>query len=147
MLETQLTQLASAVSPTKCGKTSAYPKTSRENINAVTTRGGKTTQDPPNPNRVSKETVDDSDEEQLVSLTPIRCTMGKRLPMNFVTLRSYHLPPRSGSQAQMSNSIASWTWFNESTSVCPCWKPCECPPMLGISRIYSLTNGPYLPLK
>jgi hypothetical protein len=51
MVETQLAQLATALPPAV------------ENVNAVTTRGGKTTRDPPYPNHDSRKKADDMAEE------------------------------------------------------------------------------------
>ena len=51
MIETQLAQIAAAI-PIDCNaKLPTQPKNSHENIKAVTTRGGRTTRDPPNPNQ------------------------------------------------------------------------------------------------
>ena len=50
MIETQLAQIAAAIPIDSNGKIPTQPKNSRENVKAVTTRGGKTTHDPPNPN-------------------------------------------------------------------------------------------------
>ena len=50
MIETQLAQIAAAIPIDSNGKIPAQPENSRENVKAVTTRGGKTTHDPPNPN-------------------------------------------------------------------------------------------------
>lgn len=47
MIETQLAQITAAL-PVKLEKTNIY-----ENVKAVTTRGGKSTRDPPNPNHVA----------------------------------------------------------------------------------------------
>jgi hypothetical protein len=55
MLETQLTQLATTVPFAEIGKIPGQPESSLENINTVTTRGGKTTRDPPYPIHVSRE--------------------------------------------------------------------------------------------
>ena len=51
MVETQLAQIATAISIDNNGKIPAEPENSRENIKAMTMRGGKTTRDPPNPNQ------------------------------------------------------------------------------------------------
>jgi len=50
MIETQLAQIATAIPIDSHGKIPAQPENSCENVKAVTTRGGKTTRDPPNPN-------------------------------------------------------------------------------------------------
>ena len=53
MIETQLAQIAIVIPVDSIGKIPAQPKKSLEKINAVTTRGGKSTHDPPNPNQSS----------------------------------------------------------------------------------------------
>ena len=50
MIETQLAQIATTIPTDSNGKIPAQPKNSHENVKAVTTRGGKTTRDPSNPN-------------------------------------------------------------------------------------------------
>ena len=48
MIETQVAQLASSCPNTNAGKLPGQPEVpSKENVSAVTTRGGKTTQEPP----------------------------------------------------------------------------------------------------
>ena len=51
MIETQLAQIAAAIPIDSNGKLPTQPENSRENIKVVTTRGGKTTHDPLNPNQ------------------------------------------------------------------------------------------------
>ena len=51
MIETQLAQIVVAIAIDSHGKILAQPKNSIENVKAVTTRGGNTTHDPPNPNQ------------------------------------------------------------------------------------------------
>ena len=51
MIETQLAQIATAIPIDSNGKIPAQLENSHENVKAVTTRGGKTTRDPPNPNQ------------------------------------------------------------------------------------------------
>ena len=50
MIETKLAQIAAAIPVTNDGKIPGQPKNSLEKVNAVTTRGGKSTHGPPNPN-------------------------------------------------------------------------------------------------
>ena len=54
MFETQLGQIDAAIPTNDSGKIPGQPETPLENINAVTTRGGKSTRDPPYPNHVGK---------------------------------------------------------------------------------------------
>jgi hypothetical protein len=50
MIETQLAQLASLVPENETGRIPGQPNSSIENVKAITTRGGKSTRDPPYPN-------------------------------------------------------------------------------------------------
>ncbi|XP_066161940.1 uncharacterized protein [Oryza sativa Japonica Group] len=50
MIETQLAQLASLVPANEIGRIPGQPDSSVENVKAITTRGGKSTRDPPYPN-------------------------------------------------------------------------------------------------
>jgi hypothetical protein len=52
MIETQIAQVAAAMPDN--GETLRQLKNSLENVKAVTTRGGKTTCDPPHPNHAAK---------------------------------------------------------------------------------------------
>ena len=67
MIETQLAQLAAAVPTAESGKIPGQPETPLENVNAVTTRGGKSTRDPPYPNHAGKDTSAEkpAEEEEL----------------------------------------------------------------------------------
>ena len=50
MVESQLAKITAAIPISNNGKIPAQPKNSCEKVNAVVTRGGKSTRDPPNPN-------------------------------------------------------------------------------------------------
>ena len=50
MVESQLAKTVDAIPISNDGKIPAQPKNSCEKVNAVVTRGGKSTRDPPNPN-------------------------------------------------------------------------------------------------
>ena len=50
MIETQLAQLASLVPANETGRILGQPDSSVEHVKAITTRGGKSTRDPPYPN-------------------------------------------------------------------------------------------------
>jgi hypothetical protein len=51
MIETKLAQIATSILVNNEGKIPGQPENSLEKVNAVTTRGGKSTPDPPNPNK------------------------------------------------------------------------------------------------
>ena len=68
MIETQVAQLASSCPNTNVGKLPGQPEvTSKQNVSAVTTRGGKSTQEPPFPKDAGKQrktvTASDTDVE------------------------------------------------------------------------------------
>ena len=50
MIETKLAQIATAILVNNEGKIPGQPENSLEKVNTMTTRGGKSTCDPPNPN-------------------------------------------------------------------------------------------------
>ena len=50
MVESQLAKIADTIPISNDGKIPAQPKNSCEKVNAVVTRGGRSTNDPPNPN-------------------------------------------------------------------------------------------------
>ena len=50
MIETKLAQIVAAIPINNEGKILGQPGNSLEKVNAMTTRGGKSTRDPPNPN-------------------------------------------------------------------------------------------------
>jgi len=50
MIEIKLAQIAATIPVNNEGKIPGQPENSLEKVNAVTTRGGKSTRDPPNPN-------------------------------------------------------------------------------------------------
>ena len=55
MIETQLAQIVATVPTNNKGKIPGQPENSLEKVNAVTTRGGKSTHDPPNPNNKARK--------------------------------------------------------------------------------------------
>ena len=63
MIETQVAQLAALVPTSNSGKIPGQPESSLENVNAVTTRGGKSTRDPPYPNHAGTKNRDQKEEE------------------------------------------------------------------------------------
>ena len=63
MIETQVAQLAALIPGSNSGKIPGQPESSLENVNAVTTRGGKSTRDPPYPNHAAKKNRNEPEEE------------------------------------------------------------------------------------
>ncbi|XP_066166973.1 uncharacterized protein [Oryza sativa Japonica Group] len=93
MIETQLAQLASLVPANESGRIPGQPDSSIENDKAITTRGGKSTRDPPYPNPagtngMSKETpsTDSADKE----IQP-----EKTVPQEYYDMRLLPFPQRS----------------------------------------------------
>ena len=92
MIETQLAQIAAAIPIGNNGKIPGQPENSLQNVKAVTTRGGKTTHDPPNPNHSagkakerqedepSKKIQKDQEEEETAMQAPLEYTDTCYLP-------------------------------------------------------------------
>jgi uncharacterized coiled-coil protein SlyX len=67
MIETQLAQLDASLPSSESDGIPGQPEPTRENLKSVTTRGGKTTRDPPYPNsakKKQKEVITESEEEE-----------------------------------------------------------------------------------
>ena len=65
IIETQLAQIGAAILVDSNGKIPTQPENSRENVKAVSTRGGKTTHDPPNPNHSTGKAKERQEAEPL----------------------------------------------------------------------------------
>ena len=72
MIETQLTQIATAVPVNNKGKILGQPKNSLKKVNAVTTRDGKSTRDPPNPKNKAGKAQGQQEERPSPSKTQKR---------------------------------------------------------------------------
>ncbi|WVZ50244.1 hypothetical protein U9M48_001518 [Paspalum notatum var. saurae] len=104
MLETQIAQLAAALPNPNTGKLPGQPEAPpKEHINAVTTRGGKATQDPPSPSRAGKEQEKTPEPEDKVAdeETPGKeeKPASKRLPHEFYDTTVLLFPPRNKKSA------------------------------------------------
>ena len=55
IIETKLAQIAASIPVNNEGKIPGQPKNSLEKVTTVTTRGGKSTRDPPNPNHKARK--------------------------------------------------------------------------------------------
>ncbi|XP_066160057.1 uncharacterized protein [Oryza sativa Japonica Group] len=93
MIETQLAQLASLVPANDTGRIPGQPNSSVENVKAITTRGGKSTRDPPYPNPVgtngiSKEAPSNDSANKEVQLE-------KTVPQEYCDTRLLSFPQRS----------------------------------------------------
>ena len=70
MVESQLAKIATAILISNDGKITAQPKNTCEKVNAVLTRGGKSTRDPPNPYHYAWKAKLRQEAEQEVETTP-----------------------------------------------------------------------------
>ncbi|WVZ48697.1 hypothetical protein U9M48_000116 [Paspalum notatum var. saurae] len=100
MLETQIAQLAATLPNANPGKLPGQPEAPpKEHINAVTTRGGKSTQDPPSPSHASKAQEKTAESEDKVGDedTPGKeeKPASKHLPHEFYDTTVLPFPPRN----------------------------------------------------
>jgi len=65
MIETQMAQIAAAIPSVPSDKEKPL-----ENVKAVTTRGGKSTRDPPNPNHAAKQTREPKNKDEAAHIEP-----------------------------------------------------------------------------
>ena len=83
MIETQLAQVAAAMPP------------AMENIKAITTRGGKTTQDPAYPNHDNRKKASPVSEEPSREVEPEEDHKGKMAPHEFYDTQVLLFPMRT----------------------------------------------------
>ena len=83
MIETQLAQVTAVMPPTM------------ENVKAITTRGGKTTQDPPYPNHVNRKKASPVAEEPPREEEPEKVHEGKTAPHEFYDTQVLPFPMRA----------------------------------------------------
>ena len=83
MIETQLAQVAATMPP------------ALENVKAITTRGGKTTQDPPYPNYVNRKKANPVAEEPPREEEPEKVHEGKTAPHEFYDTQVLPFPMRA----------------------------------------------------
>ena len=82
-IETQLAQVAAAMPP------------AMENIKVITTRGGKTTQDPPYPNHANRKKASPMAEEPPREEEPEKVNEGKMAPHEFYDTQVLSFPMRA----------------------------------------------------
>jgi hypothetical protein len=94
MIETQLAQVAAAVPTVDSGRIPGQPEPSVENVNAVTTRGGKATRDPPYPNNAgkNKEATPEASTEETPSDEQVH---GRTAPHDFYDSNIMPFPSRN----------------------------------------------------
>jgi hypothetical protein len=98
MVETQLAQLAASLLSSESDGIPGQPEPTRENLKSVTTRGGKTTRDPPHPNpaeKKQKEVTTKSDEEvDTKEASPGEECLRKTTPQEYVDTTLLPFPRR-----------------------------------------------------
>jgi hypothetical protein len=98
MIETQLAQLAASLPSSESGGILGQPEPTQENLKLVTTRGGKTTRDPPHPNTIEKkqkEVTSESDEEvDTEEASPGEEGLRKTTPQEYVDTTLLPFPRR-----------------------------------------------------
>ena len=97
MIETQLAQLASLVPANESGRIPGQPDSSIENVKAITTRGGKSTRDPPYPNPagtsgINKEAPSDNSADKEIQPK-------KALPQEYCDTQLPPFPQRKRKQS------------------------------------------------
>ena len=95
MLETQLAQIAAAIPPADSGRILGQPDIPRENVHAVATRGGKGTQDPPNPNTAGKEKEARKETAPSAPSVEEPVRQGRKAAPEFVDTNIMPFPPRN----------------------------------------------------
>ena len=104
MIETQLAQVAAVMPP------------ALENVKAITTRGGKTTQDPPYPNHVNRKKASPMAEEPPREEEPEKVHEGKTAPHEFYDTQVLPFPMR----AKKPSTDEQFSRFVEMTSEHQC---------------------------
>jgi hypothetical protein len=98
MIETQLAQLAASLPSSESAGIPGQPEPTRENLKSVTTRGGRTTRDPPHPNpaeKKQKEVTTKSDEEvDTEEASPGKERLRKTTPQEYVDTMLLPFPRR-----------------------------------------------------
>jgi hypothetical protein len=98
MIETQPAQLAASLPSSELGGIPGQPETTRENLKSVTTRGGKTTRDPPHPNPAAKKqkevTPESNEEVDTEEASPGEERLRKMTPQEYVDTTLLPFPRR-----------------------------------------------------
>jgi hypothetical protein len=99
MIETQLAKFAASLRSSESGGISGQPEPTRENLKSVTTRGGKTTRDPPHPipaEKKPKEMIAESkeEEEDTEEAVPEEEKLRKMTPQEYVDTTLLPVPGR-----------------------------------------------------
>jgi hypothetical protein len=90
-------ELAASLPSSESGGIPGHPKPTRENLESVTTGGGKTTRDPPFPNpaeKKRKEVITESEEEDTEEVAPDEGKLRKTTPQDYVDTTLFPFPRR-----------------------------------------------------
>ena len=99
MIETQLAQIVVAVPVNNKGKILGQPENSLEKVNAMTTRGGKSTRDPPNPNNKAGKAQGQQGEGSCSTKTQKDQEEEETAPQDFIDTSYLPFPTRKRKQA------------------------------------------------
>jgi hypothetical protein len=101
MIETKLAQIAASIPVNNGGKIPGQLENSFEKVNAVTTRGGKSTHDPPNPNNKTRKTQGQQEEGPLAATKTQKDQEEEEetAPQDFVDTSYLSFPTRKRKQA------------------------------------------------
>jgi hypothetical protein len=99
MIETQHAQLAASLPSSESGGIPGQPEPNRENSKLVTTRGGKTTRDPPYPSPAKKKRkvviIESEEEEDTEKLASDEEKSRKTTPQDYVDTTLLPFPPKN----------------------------------------------------
>jgi hypothetical protein len=92
MIETQIAQVAAAIPDN--GEIVGQPRNSLENVKVVTTRGGKSTRDPPNPNQAAERQKERQEEEPSTSTKIQKESEREIVPLEYTDTTYLPFPTR-----------------------------------------------------
>ena len=105
MIESKLAQIAAAITVNNEGKIPGQPENSFEKVNAVTTRGGKSTRHPSNPNNKAGKAQGQQEEGSSPTKTQ-KCQEEEEIaPQDFVDTRYLPFLTRKESKPLTSNLL------------------------------------------
>jgi hypothetical protein len=98
MIETQMAQIATAIPNENNKKILGQPINSLENIKEVTTRGGKSTRDLPNPNRAARKQKEQQKEEPSTSTKTQIDSEEETVPLEYIDTMYLPFPTKTRKQ-------------------------------------------------
>ena len=107
MIESKLAQIVAAIPVNNEGKIPGQPENSFEKVNAVTTRGGKSTHDPPNPNNKAgkKQGQQEEGPSPSTKTQKIKKKMRKQHHKTLLIQATWRFQQGKESRSWMSNSL------------------------------------------